>query len=484
MGYIDDWAPLADRDPIPGNPDEVAELGNKMKASADTIDAQLQRLRSINSEEFWSGIAADRFKEHQEEIRQPLEQQALRHRKASAALLAYAPCLGEAKSMARCALRDAQGAQDCIAKAENGINDMEAQTKKAQCECDEWNAAHPELPPRQPDPWWGPNWHGEFEQGSDQLRAARALLAQAIDLRNSAADKCASEIGNAIHDGLRNRGGFWNSIKRGAGSFAKLPLVKTVTDGVGIAAAIVGVAAIVFPILAPLAIGLGAVALVLDSVAAIGGVGSWRSVAMDVFGLATMGAGRFLDSSAKAMKISAKASKGLNLAQSYRAEAEGLKATVGIKNALQGMKVVTAEGKTIYGAAARSAKLKQLHSAAEAAQEAVPNLMSRSQIWREAFSPRAFSDEFIEMLKLGRDPIGGLRTSFQGLREAVGFTPQAQGVVGLERQSFMLKRAAIQVDAYSAALGGQALVVDIRGDQLDDAAARRGEEVTPVKDEL
>jgi uncharacterized protein YukE len=468
MTFYDDWAPLAERDPVPGDPDAVGGLARQLKATAVTIRGQLERLRSINSEEFWSGIAAERFKEHQEELHQPLEQQALRHERVSDALLLYAPDLGEAKRQARTALNNAREAQTAMIKAKSGLTDMDAQAKKAQADADEWNAAHPDLPPRQPDGWWGPNWHGELDTATSNLEAAKTLLRQACELRDGAASACAKKIGEAVHDGLKNKGGVFHAISRAAHDIASLPLVKNITKGVGIAAAVVGVVAIFCPILAPLAIGLAGAALALDTLAAVGGVGSWKMVAMDAIGLATMGIGRAFDSAAK----------GARAVEGLKVEAAVLEAGRGTPGALKGVSAVGKDGRLIYGAAARSTKLK----AAADAEKDLPRFLTKAENWKQAVSPRALRDEILEGVQDVRaDHLRAFSNSSKGFAADMGIASSARGASWVGQQGYVLKNIDFAVELPAAGAVAGTLGHELHGEHVDEAALHRGEAVTPLE---
>jgi uncharacterized protein YukE len=467
MAVYDDWAPLAERDPVPGDPDAVGALARQLKGTAVTIRGQLERLHSIDSDEFWSGIAAERFKEHQEELHQPLEQQAMRHERVGEALLLYAPDLGEAKRQARTALTNAREAQSAIAKAKGGLADMDAQAKKAQADADEWNAAHPDLPPRQPDSWWGPNWHGELDTANGTLEAAKTLLRQACELRDGAASACAKKIGEAVHDGLKNKSGFFHGVGRIAHDFASIPLVKAVTKAVGIAAAVVGVAAIFCPILAPLAIGLAAVALTLDTIAAVGGVGSWKMVAMDAIGLATMGVGRAFESAAKTARA----------AESLKVEAAVLDAGRGTPGALKGVSALGKDGRVIYGAAARSTKIK----AAADAEKDLPRFLTKAENWKDAVSPKELKNELFESMdKIKADHLKAFSKSTKEFAGDMGLTSSAHGATRIGQQGYALKNIDFAVELPGAGGVAGQLSHELHAEHVDEAALHRGEEVAPL----
>ena len=57
-----DWSPLADTDPVPGDPVEVAALGGRFQATADEIASAVRRLRTMCTDEFWDSGAGASFR--------------------------------------------------------------------------------------------------------------------------------------------------------------------------------------------------------------------------------------------------------------------------------------------------------------------------------------------------------------------------------------------------------------------------------------
>jgi hypothetical protein len=213
----------------------------------------------------------------------------------------------------------------------------------------------------------------------------------------------------------------------------------------------------------------------------MGGDGSWKTVAMDGIGLVTMGAGRVLAGGARAAATGAKAAEGLKVAQGFRTEAEALEATKGVKGALRGMKVVTGEGKTIYGAAARSAKIKQLEGAADAAEKGIPKLIPRGELWKDALAPKQIGSELWKSSKeLVKHPVKELGGSLGELKAEAGFTHGAHEVTGLGRQAFRLRRIEVGVEAGGALPVAHHVGVEVVGHHLDEAAAQHGGTVSPI----
>lgn len=58
-----DWPPLWHDDPTPGDPEEVAELGRKLRKMADMIDEQSRVIKALGLVEGWDSEAGKGFHE-------------------------------------------------------------------------------------------------------------------------------------------------------------------------------------------------------------------------------------------------------------------------------------------------------------------------------------------------------------------------------------------------------------------------------------
>ncbi len=56
-----DWPPLWHDDPTPGDPEEVAELGRRLRKMADMIDEQSRVIKALASVEGWDSEAGKGF---------------------------------------------------------------------------------------------------------------------------------------------------------------------------------------------------------------------------------------------------------------------------------------------------------------------------------------------------------------------------------------------------------------------------------------
>ena len=181
-----DWSPLADADPVPGDPQAVHDLSGRYAAAAHEVAAQRAALGL--DVDVWSGPAGAAFAEHVGGLPRDLDEVTDRLQRIARALLDFAPALEAAQRQARIALTRAQQARDQTAARAAA----EAQLAGA--------APHAEpvigrvLTPRPP---------GSADSSDDpELAAARRLLLRACAERDAAAHRCARALRAAGHDRL------------------------------------------------------------------------------------------------------------------------------------------------------------------------------------------------------------------------------------------------------------------------------------------
>jgi len=278
-----DWSPLAGSDPIPGDPGTVQGLVQRMESTARALQQQSTRLDGVSVEEFWKGLAADAFKEHQQGIVPLLNGLTWRYERVAGALNDYWPALADAQSKARQALAQAQQAQQDEFRAQQGLAERHQFEQDALRRANEWNAANPGSN-RHPDHWVGPNWGAALSDAQASLGRAQDLLRQAISERDNAADQCASRINDACDDSLKDPGGLvgfferdiLNPIEQTADAVA--PYLKYVT-------AVLAVVSLVVPGLGEVVMAAAVLQLAADSVEAAQGKEGWGTVLGDALGI-------------------------------------------------------------------------------------------------------------------------------------------------------------------------------------------------------
>jgi uncharacterized protein YukE len=286
-----DWTPLADSDPVPGDPDEVERLAARYGRTATAIETAAEKLRSIASADGWVGKAAVEFRDQARGTADSVERAYDRYHETSVALTNYAPSLATAQTNSAKALEEARCAVDDERGAETRRDSEEAKADPDQSVLDTC----------------------ERQVGNAQAayKAAERKLAGAVTLFNNSAERAAGKI----HDVSQNDGLKTNWKDRLAS------VLKVIANVAGFIAAVAGLLALVvgwIPIIGQaLAAVLGAIALVagiISLVANIGllimGEGSWANVILDVIGVATFGIGRLFTSAAKFSAKSAQLGRG------------------------------------------------------------------------------------------------------------------------------------------------------------------------------
>ena len=86
MGRPADWSPLAGADPVPGDPDEVAALGRRFRATAAEIEQAAARLRTMCTDEFWDSDAGRAFRQRSDDTAGKLVKAYARYEATATAL--------------------------------------------------------------------------------------------------------------------------------------------------------------------------------------------------------------------------------------------------------------------------------------------------------------------------------------------------------------------------------------------------------------
>jgi hypothetical protein len=238
-GY--EWRPLGlDSDPVPGDPAQVSDEAGHLASVAAEITSQVAALRQIASDGTEVGQHADKIRSSASDLADQLGKLVGRYQKVSSILNSWVP---------------------------------------------------------------------DLEQPQGELAAAHALLDRATTLRDTPGSHHASLINRACDDGMKDHHSLWGDITGFfshawswvAGHWSQiLADVCTVLEGLATILAIVVFACVQFLPGIDIAVdALVAASLFMTLGAAVGrgilagtGHGSWLDFALDVFSLATFGAGR------------------------------------------------------------------------------------------------------------------------------------------------------------------------------------------------
>lgn len=389
-----DWEPLRETNPVPGDPFAVQDLARHFGERAATIDDVIRRLESLDTGDLQSSAVTE-LRRLRDELLPDLRHLEVRYQRTADALWPYCNALERAQSMARDALAMANVAEDDIAQAEAGAEELRRQAREM-----EHTAERTGQPPT---PTISPNWNAALDDASGKMAAAERLCDEAEELYNDAARNCANAIADAGEDDLRNDGGFFGAV----GEFFEdvgegisdvgewvgdrwedattwvaenWPSLEQWSSILGYVSAGLGLLSLVpgLQFLAPAAAIVGTVKLGIDWHLWRTGRQGFGEVAWGGIGLLTFGVGRVFSAAARGT-AGAKAAS----------EAGKLTSKTG-PGALKGVTAIvkTAKGtRTIYGAAARAHILKPYNEAVTTfGTHASTKMLPRWRHYVEAFS--------------------------------------------------------------------------------------------------
>ncbi|MCX5361039.1 hypothetical protein OG864_20235 [Streptomyces sp. NBC_00124] len=266
-----DWHPLAEKDPVPGDPEDIRDEVGRMKNLASTLRDQARILRKAADGEALKGKYADKIRDKSGDLEKHFRETAARYERVVGDLGNWANELEDFQERADGVLRTAKQADEEHAAE---VKKEEAEAKKDGKDGDKKSSEESD-----------PNSH---------LAPYHKQLNQVISERDSRAQHYADNIGADISDIIKDS--TWENFKDGVHEHADT--IKSVIEVLSWAATAIGIIALLFtPVgwLATLitvsAISLTALVGVGHTLLALSGDGSWTDVAMDVFALATLGMG-------------------------------------------------------------------------------------------------------------------------------------------------------------------------------------------------
>ncbi|CAL9524133.1 putative T7SS-secreted protein [Streptomyces sp. enrichment culture] len=230
-----DWSPIAETDPVPGDPEAVRDEADRLKKIAETLERQVSKLRRLGKDENIKGKYADSLREEAEKLADRFDKTKGRYKKVQGHLRTWADELEYAQTESKKALDKA--------KAD--------------------------------------------EKNEDVVDEAKKQLTKAINHRYTHALSTRRRILDAIDDEVEDS--LWDDtigwVKEHADG---LKLFIDVLSWIGTIAAIV---AIFIPGLNLLVLGLGLAVVLGRFLLVKAGKSTWMDLAFDAFGLVTMGAG-------------------------------------------------------------------------------------------------------------------------------------------------------------------------------------------------
>ncbi|MDG9708060.1 hypothetical protein [Streptomyces sp. DH10] len=268
-----DWHPLADSDPVPGDPEEIRAEVKHMISVAKSLRAQAKDLTRIRDDDELKGKYAGKLREESGDLEKHLREVASRYERVHGFLSKWATELEDFQTSADNILTNAKREQE----------EVDAAKKKAESSGDS--------PPK--------------SSSEDPLKDYRTQLERVKGHRDERAGYYAKEIGTEIKDIIKDS--WWEGV---------VDYVKIAIDVLSWTATIIGIVALfITPVGWVAMVATVATALVMGGhvLLAITGDGSWMDVATDAFSLVTMGMG-------------AKALKGLKAVQTVMRKASAKEA--------------------------------------------------------------------------------------------------------------------------------------------------------------
>ncbi|MDG9691028.1 putative T7SS-secreted protein [Streptomyces mutabilis] len=262
-----DWHPLAEKDPIPGEPEDIRDEVTRMKDLASTLREQAGILRQAADGDALKGKYADKIREKSGDLEKRFRETAARYERVVGDLGDWANKLEGFQERADGILRAAKQADE----------EHAAEVKKKEAEAKE----NGDEPPAEADP-------------NSHLASYHRQLNQVISDRNSSAQLYAKNIGEDISDIIKDSD--WENFKDWVHEHADT--IKSIVEILSYAATLIGAIALlctpvgwVATAIMVATISLTSLVLAGHTLLALSGDGSWADVAMDVFALATLGFG-------------------------------------------------------------------------------------------------------------------------------------------------------------------------------------------------
>ena len=268
--------------PIPGDPTGIRNKASKFTRMAQAITDSIAMLDAVQREaDTQDSDAVDALASAVGNARSRLGDLHNRYEVAGSQLTAFADVLEDAQRRAN----DAVTARDQAA----------ADQTRLQGRLDEARTAAQSTV----DPVERTDATEHARRYSTQLAGVRTDLnsagtahANALADVERAGNDAATAIARAVNgDGVNDS--LWDRVSNAVKEWvqANAGWLRVLKDILGVITAIVGIAAIFFPVLAPIALGLAAATAVLSFALAFSGEGSWLEFGLDMLGVLTFGVG-------------------------------------------------------------------------------------------------------------------------------------------------------------------------------------------------
>ncbi|MET7379999.1 putative T7SS-secreted protein [Streptomyces sp. NPDC005526] len=275
-----DWPPLWDNDPTPGDPDEVAALGRKLRKMAEMIDQQAKVIKALSSVDGWDSDAGRAFNEIADGAGDRLKKAFERYDEAADAL-GTKVAEGESKEYAG----ELHRAQKKADKALADYREAETDHDVADREVKKFTEKHPVTDIPEADRPEYERWKKKRDEALHRIGQARKDVKDARDIFDEAGDRAARHIKNVVHhDAVRDPGGFMNWLADWADMFSNISAIMSV---LAVICAFVPPLQFLVPIFATLAVLSSAAALAGHAydMSVRGGKVNWLKLGTDFLGI-------------------------------------------------------------------------------------------------------------------------------------------------------------------------------------------------------
>ncbi|WP_334594293.1 putative T7SS-secreted protein [Streptomyces sp. B21-083] len=263
MARPKDWHPLRESDPVPGDPEGVRGQVTHMKKIAEFLRTQAAALTAMADADNLKGQYAEKLGEDARGLGRKLDQAEDRYREVKGHLSNWADELEEFQRKADKALGDAQDAQRIIDRHAAKADEKAGSEEKKDGETGEAHSSPEDNP--------------ELKRAKEDLEDARKRVNAAAGDYEERAGHFAGKIRSSIDDDMKDS--WWNDVK---GWVADAEWLGDWAEYLSWAATIVGIAAMFFPFLGPLALALTIAVTLIHLSQALTGNGSWFDVIMDI----------------------------------------------------------------------------------------------------------------------------------------------------------------------------------------------------------
>ncbi|HKR49974.1 MAG TPA: hypothetical protein VJT72_10410 [Pseudonocardiaceae bacterium] len=290
-GRPNGWHPVADNDPIPGDPDRMAALGRTLRKTAEELERQIRNLKAVAEVDAWDSEAGKDFREKAKGNLTKLEAAFKRYDTAATAIGSevtevgggyqdklyarprnYASDLNRAQEIADAALKDAQEADERKGAAQKSLATLSEKDKKKDGERGQKDL------------------ESARDAAQDEIDAAREKINEARKIRDEAAKRARDSIDAVInHDSLKD--GFWDTLVA-----AIADVTAFIATWCGILSLVVGWIPVIGQALAGV---LGAIAMIATLinflatfVQVLQGNAEWMDLGLAALGFVMMGVGK------------------------------------------------------------------------------------------------------------------------------------------------------------------------------------------------